>query len=221
MQLPIVSGIIQGSIFLLAEQWYRPREDGDGGDVGANTDANPPETACEDPESTLIASHDNSVSLEDTLTEENASRLASIVEDDSGIGNDVAFNDSAETNDKFDDDTPRTSRDGKEDKVISGNTTLGNVAGSGDASYSKGKSQDEKDVDYEIDSNENEGELDDSKLFESVLGDNDVSTEDLFEDCVDEPAAEASGNSNAAFNRVEENYSLEMKLALGIEDGKI
>ncbi|CAH0597578.1 unnamed protein product [Chrysodeixis includens] len=215
--LPIASGIIEGTIFLLAEQRYRPRDDVEGGDVDPNAEPGPPEPPSDDPETTLIAGHDTSVSLEDTLTEENASRLASIVEDDSGIGNDVAFNDSAENNDKFDDDTPGTSKDEKDGKETV--ETLGNT-GSGDASYSK---RVEKDVDFEVDSIENEGELDDSKVFESVLGDNDVSTEDLFEDCVDEPTAEASDNSNAAsnFNRVDENYSLEMKLALGIEDGKI
>lgn len=154
------------------------------------------------------------MSLEDTLTEENANKFASIVEDDSGIGNEVAFNDSAEANDKFDDDTPGSSKDVKDVKIVSGNTTLSNAGcGSGDASYSKSI--------QEIDSNENEGELDDSKVFESVLGDNDVSTEDLFEDCVEEPSTEENDNNNTAFNRVDENYSLEMKLALGIEDAKI
>ncbi|XP_075986845.1 defective transmitter release isoform X2 [Anticarsia gemmatalis] len=63
-------------------------------------------------------------------------------------------------------------------------------------------------------------DLNDSKNFESVLSDDNIgniSTDDVFEDCVDDVTI---CEDVPKFDRVDENYSIEMKLALGIEDEK-
>lgn len=80
--------------------------------------------------------------------------------------------------------------------------------------------------DFDKDTENNESKLDD---FESVLSEgegvvndklNDVSNlstecEDMFEDCEDEVGERDDGKDD--FDRMNENYSLEMKLALGID----
>lgn len=186
----------------------------------------------DDHDATLIASNNDSLCLEDTLTDENVSRMSAIVGDDSGIGHDITMSDTTEGHDKSVDGNDKTQNDNVGDDSVSieekvrqmgegkGNLECENRAiasGSGDAGYSG----------YEaIDADENDPveDLNDSKVFESILGDenfmNDVSTDDIFEDCVDDIEAGTDKEDGGQFDRVEQNYSLEMKLALGIEDGK-
>lgn len=186
----------------------------------------------DDHDATLIASNNDSLCLEDTLTDENVSRMSAIVGDDSGIGNDITMSDTTEGHDKSVDGNDKTQNDNIGDDSVSIEETVrqmgegkGNMecenraiaSGSGDAGYSG----------YEaIDADEKDPveDLNDSKVFESILGDenfmNDVSTDDIFEDCVDDIEAGTDKEDGGQFDRVEQNYSLEMKLALGIEDGK-
>uniref|UniRef100_A0A2A4J8G6 Dynein axonemal assembly factor 1 homolog n=1 Tax=Heliothis virescens TaxID=7102 RepID=A0A2A4J8G6_HELVI len=231
--LPEVSRILEAHMDVAEQRWRA-------GEYVPFVPSSPPESVHDgndDNEATLIPSHNTSLSLEDTLTDENVNKMAAIVEDDSGIGNDITLSDTTEVNDRSVDEmksdnvgesTPRN-KEAKDGRARVLQVTTSDIAsGSGDASFSNFK-----DLDKTIDNDTNEfvdndGELDDSKIYESVLGDdnfiNDVSTDDIFEDCVDDiPAGEeASKDSDEAqFNRVEQNYSLEMKLALGIEDGKM
>ncbi|KAJ8715821.1 hypothetical protein PYW07_010303 [Mythimna separata] len=180
----------------------------------------------EDNEATLIPSHNTSLSLEDTLTDENVNRMAAIVEDDSGIGNDTTLSDTTEVNKSVDENnkapgdnngdvTPRNEKKDFEDKDMDAFSSP-IASGSGDATFSNYKANDR--------TNEASGDLDESKLYESVLSAevNDMSTDDVFEDCVDDiEVNEEVKKDGAQFDRVEQNYSLEMKLALGIEDGKL
>ncbi|KAJ8709899.1 hypothetical protein PYW08_009903 [Mythimna loreyi] len=183
----------------------------------------------EDNEATLIPSRNTSLSLEDTLTDENVNRMVAIVEDDSGIGNDTTLSDTTEVNKSVDENnkaqddnagdvTPRNVNKDVKGKV-SDTFSSPIASGSGDATSSNYKA-------HEGDANENDGDLDDSRTYESIHGVEvtDVSTDDIFEDCVDDIEANEEvkkDGDGAQFDRVEQNYSLEMKLALGIEDGKL
>lgn len=244
-QLPEVSRILEAHMDVAEQRWRA-------GEFVQFVPGSPSGSVVEDNDATLIPSHNTSLSLEDTLTDENISKVVSIVEDDSGIGNDITLSDSA-ANDKSvdennkslnndslnEDDTPRNNPkdDSKGDTLDDSNEndveSIHNNAdafGSGDATFSNYKAYEKTKSPTDIDVNESIEELDDSKIFESVLSDdienyiNDVSTDDVFEDCVDDIAVveeNDKGSNDGQFDRVDENYSLEMKLALGIEDGKM
>ncbi|XP_049705224.2 dynein axonemal assembly factor 1 homolog [Helicoverpa armigera] len=233
--LPEVSRILEAHMDVAEQRWRA-------GEYVPFVPSSPPESVHDgndDNEATLIPSHNTSLSLEDTLTDENVNKMAAIVEDDSGIGNDTTLSDTTEVNDRSVDGNDKTqsanvrestprNKDAKDGKARVLQVMSSDIAsGSGDASFSN-----YEDLDKTVDNDANEfvdndGELDDSKIYESVLGDemiNDVSTDDVFEDCVDDIPAVEEGTKDgdeAQFNRVEQNYSLEMKLALGIEDGKM
>lgn len=208
----------------VAEQRWRA------GELLQFTPGSPDESLTEgtdDNEATLTPRHNASLSLEDTLTDENVNKMAAIVEDDSGIGNDTTLSDATEVNksvdenDKVNDEnvgdvTPRNVDYNAKDKdLIDMSSPV--ASGSGDAPNNEAHEE----------TNDNDGELNSSRLYESVLSDeviNDVSTDDVFEDCVDDIEVTEEGKKDdeaGQFNRVEQNYSLEMKLALGIEDGKM
>lgn len=170
----------------------------------------------DDNDTTLIPSHNTSLSFEDTLTDESVNRMVAIVEDDSGIGNDSAIidntevNKSVDENDKAQNDDAGTLR--KVDKNCKRDSDIWSspiASGSGDTSFS----------------NYNNSDVGphDPLINESLLS-GDVSTDDVFEDCVDDIEVNANDEKDGVegkFDRVEQNYSLEMKLALGIEDGKL
>ncbi|XP_028157117.1 uncharacterized protein LOC114350489 [Ostrinia furnacalis] len=182
----------------------------------------------DDTEVTLVPSHDTS--LEDTLTDENVNRMEAITEcNDSGIGNEKSIvgdddDNSTNTDGRANDfpnndsgvsDTERTDNNGtlsSDERNERDNDSSTNVS-----SYNK--TDEDKDV------AEDSSVADDSKIedYQSVLDEsdigndkvNDVSTEceEMFEDC------EEMGDSNDGkdeFDLISENYSLEMKLALGI-----
>ncbi|CAH0696975.1 unnamed protein product [Spodoptera exigua] len=231
--LPEVSHILEVHMDAAAQRWRA----GDfvqfipGSPSGSLHDVN------DDPEATLIASNNDSLCLEDTLTEENVNRMSAGAGDDSGIGNDITLSDTTEVHNKSVDGNEKSPNDNNasDDLVVEDNVcrvgewskkNLESVnraiaSGSGDASSSGFKV--EKNEPNEKDSAEND--LNDSKAFESILGDenfiNDESTDDIFEDCVDDvETGKDKEDGGGQFNRVAQNYSLEMKLALGIEDGK-
>ncbi|CAB3258610.1 unnamed protein product [Arctia plantaginis] len=149
-----------------------------------------PASTIDEHETTLIPSHNST--LEDTLTEQNAGRM--IPSGQSGVKNNLAT--SNETMVTTDNAAAETST------PICRSTVK-----------PKGKDPEE--------SLEND-DLNDSKNFESILSDDivNVSTDDVFEDCVDITVCEDNAKVEEKFDRVEENYSIEMKLALGIEDAK-
>ncbi|XP_022827673.1 uncharacterized protein LOC111357283 [Spodoptera litura] len=228
--LPEVSHILEVHMDAAAQRWRA----GDfvqfipGSPSGSLHDVN------DDHEATLIASNNDSLCLEDTLTDENVSRMSAIVGDDSGIGNDITMSDTTEGHDKIVEGNDKTQNDNVGDDTLSieekvrqveegkgknlEGVNLAIASSSGDASCSgyRAIESDEKDA--------AENDLNDSKVFESILGDEnfmtDVSTDDIFEDCVDDIEAGTDKEDGRQFDRVEQNYSLEMKLALGIEDGK-
>ncbi|KAH9632952.1 hypothetical protein HF086_002774 [Spodoptera exigua] len=228
--LPEVSHILEVHMDAAAQRWRA----GDfvqfipGSPSGSLHDVN------DDPEATLIASNNDSLCLEDTLTEENVNRISAGAGDDSGIGNDITLSDTTEVHNKSVDGNEK-SPNASDDLVVEDNVcrvgewSMKNLesvnraiaSGSGDASSSGFKV--EKNEPNEKDSTEND--LNDSKAFESILGDenfiNDESTDDIFEDCVDDvETGKDKEDGGGQFDRVAQNYSLEMKLALGIEDGK-
>lgn len=228
-QLPEVSRILEAHMDVAEQRWRA-------GELLQFIPDNPADAnesiseGNEENEATLIASHNASLSLEDTLTEENVNKMAAIVEDDSGIGNDTTLSDTVEVNKSVDegdktqnddigDVTPRNKEPQEEDLETRVTWSSPIASGSGDASYSKANEKSN-----ECDANETV-DLNDSKLYESVLsGEVDISTDDVFEDCEDDievTADDKKKDEGGNFDRVEQNYSLEMKLALGIEDGKL
>lgn len=148
-------------------------------------------------ETTLTPS--NNTTLEDTLTEQNADRI--IPSSQSAVRNDLSIHYNA----------VEIANSAKECSF-------------GETSTPICKSNDKTKVKDREESLEND-DLNDSKNFESVLSDDtdnfvNVSTDDVFEDCVDITLFDDNAKVDAKFDRVEENYSIEMKLALGIEDTK-
>lgn len=168
-------------------------------------------------ETTLTPSHNTT--LEDTLTEQNADKVASVA-DDSGLGNDSAtFNESDAKGDESQSKKPNND---------TGNAIKRSGMGNASTPLCKQKLPPGKNIKDLVASDD----VDDPKNLESVLSDDvdnfvtDISTDEVFEDCVEDISNnEASNHEDNAkkedvFDRLEENYSIEMKLALGLEDAK-
>ncbi|XP_052744832.1 uncharacterized protein LOC112051960 [Bicyclus anynana] len=156
----------------------------------------------DDNEPTLVPSHENST-LEDTFTEDcGVQRVIGASANDSGYCNDYIDIEKA----VFDDD--KLSKD-----INNVNKT------SNDKNRNKNEDQTN---DYKLKVSNDKSNLDNmTKHNESVKTEThaDVLVEDeIFEDCVDDIGSEDTAIvKDETLNRVDENYTLEMKLALGMQ----
>ncbi|KAJ0170673.1 hypothetical protein K1T71_013445 [Dendrolimus kikuchii] len=148
----------------------------------------PPESIHDENDTTLIPSHDTS--LEDTLTDD-IDKLLTINEDNRD-GNDNERKDGESDGNKKSDTIVEIHSDDK--------TNVNNVA-----------------INLDNDDEKLDEPINYDKVNESITSDNhlpDDNGEDLFEDCINDD----KNGDEAPFNRIDDSYSLEMKLALGIGD---
>ncbi|CAH0401748.1 unnamed protein product [Chilo suppressalis] len=222
--LPEVSRILEAHM-QTAEQLWRA------GDLTRYRSVSPTESVDErDDADTLVPSRD--ISFEDTLTEETAVNSATATAiDDSGIGVSVngdendrntSSNDINATNEiggnLFDDNRDKYNNSNKETENNS--TEDSNKTSENDfKEINEENVSINKEIEYHSFDDNNDSKLDD---FESVLDDCELANE-VFEDCEDlsEKANDVSGvnesnvsNADIGFGRLNENLSLEMKLAL-------
>lgn len=152
-----------------------------------------------DNEPTLVPSHDTS--FEDTLTEENVQAKMDVIQEDVNTDEENVAN---------------TARDGNKDgneKVRDGADIVSTYDTATDGSLTSREGLDtarERGA-SDLDVNEDENEVVIEDADQSFMSLADECTEEMFEDCV-------SDEKN--FDRIVENYSLEMKLALGIDNAK-
>lgn len=162
-----------------------------------------------DNEPTLVPSHDTS--FEDTLTEDNVqTKMKVILEDEHteeacGSNEEACGFNAAEDVDKYGNDKVRDGTD-----IVS--TDGSRISQEGlDTARIRGAEDGNEDVNLD-------GDEDAEQSFLSIesIEKVDILTEgdEVFEDCVGDEKDETN------FNRIAENYSLEMKLALGIDNAK-
>lgn len=152
-----------------------------------------------DNEPTLVPSHDTS--FEDTLTEDNVQAKMEVIQEDVNTdeenGTDTARDENRYGNEKVRDSADFVST---YDTATDGSLTSREGL---DTAREKGAN--------DLDGNENVDEVVIECAEQSFISLADESMDDMFEDCV-------SDEKN--FDRIVENYSLEMKLALGIDNAK-
>lgn len=149
-----------------------------------------------DNEPTLVPSHDTS--FEDTLTEDNVQAKMEVIQEsvntDEENGADAARNCNSDGNEKV--------RDGADIVSTYDTATDGSNTSREGLDTARERGVNDLDGNEDVDLNVNEVE-------ESFVSLADENMDEMFEDCI-------SDEKN--FDRIVENYSLEMKLALGIDN---
>lgn len=155
-----------------------------------------------DNETTLVPSHDTS--FEDTLTDDNVQAKMEVIQED--INTDEQ--NGADTRDGIRDGNEKV-RDGADIVSTYDTATDGSLTSQEDLDTAREKGASDLDGNEDTVMDGNEVVIED--VEQSFMSLADESMDELFEDCV---------NDEKKFDRIVENYSLEMKLALGIDNTK-
>lgn len=156
-----------------------------------------------DNEPTLVPSHDTS--FEDTLTEDNVQAKMEVIQEDVNTDEDNGVDGATDGNR----DGIEKVRDGADIVSTYDTATDGSLTSREGLDTARERGASDLDGNEDIDLDGNVVVIEDTELSFMSLADE--SMDETFEDCV---------SDEKKFDRIVENYSLEMKLALGIDNAK-